>query len=483
MISRRGLLAGLMAGAALPLWAEAPGTSPRPARRPAPALPEGAALVEKARLGGDFSYVVADLASGRVLDAHEPDAPMPPASVAKTMTALFALERLGAAHRFETRVMAVGTLSGGRLAGDLVLVGGGDPTLDTDRLGDLAAALAASGLREVTGRLLYCATALPMIERIAADQPEQVGYNPGISGLNLNYNRVHFEWRRQGGAWNLAMDARSERFVPQVGMARMRIEKRDLPVFAYTQRAGFEEWSVAESALIADGSRWLPVRQPARYAAEVFSVLCAARGIRLGPGESIATLPADAVPLVACQSAPLADILRDMLKFSTNVTAEAVGLAASGAGTLRGSAATMSDWAGRRFGVHARFGDHSGLGAASRISAADMVRMLRGGRALQPGFPALLKDTALGDAGGRELAPPVRLHAKTGTLNFVSALAGYLEPASGPALAFAIFAADLPRRAALPLDAREAPPGGKPWAQRARGVQAQLLRHWAAAYR
>lgn len=480
MIARRGFLGGLMAGAALPLWAGAPETSLRP--KPRPGQADGRALVEKARLGGAYSYVVADLASGRVLEAAAPDAPMPPASVAKTMTTLFALERLGAGHRFETRVMAVGQVSGGRLAGDLVLVGGGDPTLDTDRLADLAAALAGSGLREVGGRFLYCANALPMIERIAADQPDQVGYNPGISGLNLNYNRVHFEWRREGAAWRLAMDARSERFVPPVAMARMRIAERELPVFAYAQREGIEEWSVAESALIADGSRWLPVRQPAAYAAEVFSVLCAARGIRLGPGESIAALPEGAVPLVACQSAPLADILRDMLKFSTNITAEAVGLAASGAGTLRGSAATMSDWAGRRFGIEARFGDHSGLGAASRISAGDMVRMLRGGRAAQPGFAALLKDTGLADARGHDLAPPVRLHAKTGTLNFVSALAGYLEPAGGRPMAFAIFAADLPRRAALPLDAREQPPGGKPWAQRARGAQAELLRHWAAAY-
>lgn len=489
-IARRRFLSGLLAGVALPVWAEAPSRSPRPVARPeAQALPRaqtrdiegGRRLVDAAKLGGAVGYVVADLASGQVLEASNADLPMPPASVAKTLTTLFALDKLGPKHRFETRVMRVGELSGGRLSGDLVLAGGGDPTLDTDQLGDLAAALAARGVREVTGRYLAYAGALPMVARIAADQPDQVGYNPGISGLILNFNRVYFEWKRAGGDWSVSMDARGTRFMPQVTMVRMQVASRDLPLFTLDAAGGVDAWTVAASALIADGSRWLPVRHPAEYAAEVFAALCAAQGIKLPAAEIVRSLPLDAATITLHQSEPLDEILRDMLKFSTNVTAEAVGLAASEAGSVRGSAAVMGDWASRRYGISARFADHSGLGADTRISAADMMRVMIAAR--QSGLPGLLKETGLVDAEGKEVKTnPVRVHAKTGTLNFVSTLSGYLEPPGGRRMVFAIFAADLPRRAALALADREEPAGGRGWVRRARRLQGQLLRRWTEVY-
>ena len=490
MIERRGVLAGILAGlfggVALPVRAEAPTRSLRPRSRGGPAkAPDGGArrLIDAAGLGGALCYAVADMATGQVLEAEGLTEAMPPASVAKTVTTLFALEKLGPAHRFETRVMRAGTLVGGRLEGDLVLAGGGDPTLDTDQLGDLVAALAASGLREVTGKFIAYAGALPQIDRISTDQPDHVGYNPAICGLILNFNRVHFEWKRAGDDWAVAMDARAERFVPAVRTARMQIKDRDAPLFTYTSAANVDQWTVAGSALTGDGSRWLPVRHPATYVAEVFAVLCAAQGIRLPTAEIVTILPAGTVTIVAHQSAALDTILRSMLKFSTNITAEVIGLAASGAGTLRGSAATMSDWARRRFGIMAQFGDHSGLGAASRISAGDMVRVMVAAREKERTFPSLLKETGLADAEGREVKQnPVRLRAKTGTLNFVSGLAGYVQPPGGRALAFAIFAADVPRRAGIPMADRERPEGGPGWAKRARRLQSQLLRRWVALY-
>ncbi len=484
-IARRRFLTGILAGVALPVWADAPVTSPRPvARRLPEAQGTGAAaqrLIAAAKLGGLVGYVVADVASGAVLEAGNADLPMPPASVAKTLTTLFALEKLGHAHRFQTRVMRVGALVGGRVEGDLVLAGGGDPTLDTDQLGDLAAALAARGVREVTGRFLAYAGALPTLARIAADQPDQVGYNPGVSGLILNFNRVYFEWKRAGGDWAVSMDARGTRFVPQVAMAKMAVVAREVPLFTLAAAQGVDAWTVAASALTADGSRWLPVRHPAEYAAEVFATLCAAHGMRLPPATIVQALPPGAEVIAAHQSATLGQILRGMLKFSTNITAEAVGLAASEAGSLPGSGAVMSDWAKRRFGITARFYDHSGLGAATRISAADMLRVLLAAR--HGVLPGLLKETGLVDAAGKVVkASPVRVQAKTGTLNFASALAGYVVRPGGRGLAFAIFAADVPRRAALALENREEPPGGQAWVKRARRLQGQLLRHWAEAY-
>jgi D-alanyl-D-alanine carboxypeptidase/D-alanyl-D-alanine-endopeptidase (penicillin-binding protein 4) len=447
-----------------------------PAANPAQA-PAAEALIAQARLGGRVSYAVLDARTGALLEGREPTATQPPASVAKAVTALYAMDRLGAGFRFSTRVLATGPVEGGRLRGDLILLGGGDPTLTTDGLGDLAAALRARGLREISGRFLLHAGALPGIPTIDPGQPDHVGYSPAISGLNLNYNRVHFEWRRAQGGWQVSMDARAERFVPAVRMARMRIVQREAPLFTYAARDRAEDWTVAASALGKGGSRWLPVRQPALYAGEVFQTLAAAQGIRL-PEPQVLTggMPGGTV-LAEVTSAQLPELLREMLRWSTNITAEALGLAASGASSLSASGARMSEWLAGRFGVEARFVDHSGLGDTSRISAVGMAQVL-----LRAGAAGPLRGM-LRDFGPRKgSAAPVRAAAKTGTLNFVSGLGGYVTAPAGRDLVFAVFAADTARRDALRGTERERPAGGPQWTRRAREMQAQLIERWAAVY-
>ncbi|MBE0553582.1 MAG: D-alanyl-D-alanine carboxypeptidase/D-alanyl-D-alanine-endopeptidase [Rhodobacteraceae bacterium] len=481
------MLAGLLAGVAGSALAEAPATSPRPEPRPFsdPGLPAGERLIEAAKLGGTTGFVVADAATGAILDAVNPDALLPPASVAKTITALYALEKLGADRRLVTRVLATGPQVGDRFEGDLILSGGGDPTLDTDDLGDLAAMLRKAGIRGVTGRFLAHAGALPALERIAADQPDQVGYNPGLSGLILNFGRVYFEWKRAGDGYAVSMDARGERFAPKIALTRMDLADRQSPLFTYRLRETTEDWTVARPALGKDGSRWLPVRRAAPYVAEAFRGLCAAQGITLPKAEVVATLPGATRELARLESEPLAEVLRGMLRWSTNITAEAVGLAASGAGTLIGSGRTMTDWAQRHLGHPGDFVDHSGLGSASRVTAAGMVRALIAGRASRSGaaLPGILREVGMRDDQGKAVkGHPVSVLAKTGTLNFVSGLAGFIRPPAGRELAFAIFSADPARRAALPMEDRESPPGGEAWLKRARRLQGQLISRWAESF-
>ncbi|MES2144896.1 MAG: D-alanyl-D-alanine carboxypeptidase, partial [Pseudomonadota bacterium] len=279
MITRRAVLGGLLAGASAPAFAEAIERSPVPPPRPGKGKAAAAAgdagrsarLVEAAKLGGATGFVVLDAATGAVLEARAADVPMPPASVAKAMTSLYALDRLGGRFRFATRVLATGPIEAGMVQGDLILAGGGDPTLQTDQLGDLVARLAKSGLRGVTGRFSYWDAGLPGLPYVAADQPVHVGYNPAIAGLNLNFNRVNFEWTRDsGGGWTVAVDARGERFLPAVDLVRVAVVDRKVPLFTYEPGATREGWTVASAALGKAGSRWLPVRHPGLYTAEVF---------------------------------------------------------------------------------------------------------------------------------------------------------------------------------------------------------------------
>ena len=488
MVSRRWVIGALVAGVAGPVLAEAPVRSLRPLARPdaarvaaAPVVVRrgGGALVDAAKLGGQVGYLVVDAASGDVLEARAPETALPPASTAKTITTLYALERLGAGYRFATRLIATGPISGGQIRGDLVLAGSGDPTLSTDVLAGMAAALRARGVTGVSGRFLIYQGALANLRSIDPDQPDHVGYNPAISGLNLNFNRVYFEWKRAADGWNVTMDARSDRVVPPVKMARMKVVARETPLYTFSETGGVDSWTVASGALGKGGSRWLPVRQPGAYAGDVFRTLARAQGITLPEPDSAAATPGGTV-LVEVASDPLPLVLEDMLKFSTNMTAEVVGLTASGGAlpTLAASAAQMQGWAAQRFGRAGHFVDHSGLESGSRVAPADMVAALV---AAQGGpLRGLLKPFALRDARGREVRNhPVKVQAKTGTLNFVSGLTGYVAVPGGRDLAFAIYAADTARRDAVPMAAREDPPGGAAWVRRARVLQSQLIESWA----
>jgi len=238
--SRRIFLGALLGSAAGHALANAPVISPRPiarnGSRPVSAAPSAEHLIDQAKLTGKVSYFVADARTGKVLEERDGSTDLPPASVTKAITALYALEKLGSGYRYKTRLFVNGTVRNGHLQGDLILAGGGDPTLDTDALGDMAARLRAAGVTKVTGKFLVYGGALPNIEEIDQGQPVHVGYNPAISGLNLNFNRVHFEWKRQAGQYKLTMDARAKRFAPQVGIAKMRVVERSLPIYTYSQK-------------------------------------------------------------------------------------------------------------------------------------------------------------------------------------------------------------------------------------------------------
>jgi len=489
--SRRLFLGAALSGMAGAALGGAPAISLRPVARPgggaARLAPSAEALVAEAQLSGRVGYAVADAASGQVLEEGDGATGLPPASVTKAVTALYALDALGPGYRFETRLFATGVLEGGVLKGDLILAGGGDPTLDTDALAALAAGLKKAGVRELRGQFRVWGGAVPFKRAIDEGQPEHVGYNPAISGLNLNYNRVHFEWKRAGGKYTISMDARTARYRPDVTVARMQIADRSVPVYTYRDAGGRDDWTVARGALGNGGARWLPVRKPELYAAEVFATFARSQGIDLGKPALQDSAPQGGV-IATHHSAPLRDILRDMLKYSTNLTAEMVGLVASArrkgrAVPLAQSAQAMNDWAAQRLGMTgAALRDHSGLSDRSRLSAAAMAKGLS--RAHEAGLlRPLLREHRMRDANGREMRDhPVKVVAKTGTLYFVSSLAGYVRTPQGADLAFAIFTASDSLRSRIDPKRDERPPGARGWNRRSKQLQQALIERWSAVY-
>ncbi|MFQ8433214.1 D-alanyl-D-alanine carboxypeptidase/D-alanyl-D-alanine-endopeptidase [Amaricoccus sp. W119] len=432
------------------------------------------AIFARSGLGRGSGFAVMDLGTdlnrGALLESHRANDQFPPASVVKILTALYTLDALGGDYRFRTRVIMAG--------GDLVLIGDGDPGLDTDALGDLAGEVARSGQRP--RRLWTASGALPAIGMIDRDQPPLAAYNPAISGLNLNYNRARFSW--SGG--RLRVTAPGERFTAPVTVPRVTPTDRARP--RLTTGASGEVWQIPRGDLGGEGSIWLPVRDPAPYAASAFSALLGGAG--LGPPAPSGTVPPGTSGSVVAEhlSDTAVDLVRNMLFHSTNLTAEALGLRASQArgaapGDLARSGAAMRDWARGHLGLErASIVNHSGLTDATRIAPGEMLRVLA--RAHRP-LAGLLRERRIGASPDNPgfLPSRARLLCKTGTLDFVSALAGYLT-IGDRRLAFAIFAADPAARSRIPAAERDNPPGAKAWARRAREQEQALLRRWATLY-
>ena len=465
-IDRRVFLGHASAAAALAMIAPAaraqtapgalaPLTSAAPVRRPAPPVSE---LIDAARLNAQVSFA-ALAPDGRIVEARDADLPLPPASTLKTVTALYALDRLGPAHRFRTRVL---------LDGDtLILAGGGDPVLDSDALAVLATEVAAAMAGRGVARFVVWGGALPQITEIAPPQADHLAYNPSLSGMILNFNRVLLDWRGGQSGPRLSLTARGEDVAPQAYSVRIAVADRAAPLLAYDGDRQTESWTIAARTMGKSGSWWLPVRRPELYAGDVFQTLARAKGLVL-PAPEVGYAAPSGAEIAGHDSPPLRDILRDMLHYSTNLTAEAVGLAASGAADQAASGQAMADWLrGQGIAGEVAFADHSGLSPDSRISALTLARALAA-PAARDRIETLLKTDPLAEALGAE-ARGSGVRGKTGTLNFVSNLAGY-----GPGgIVFAVLTADAARLAATAGE--DLPDGVLGWTTRSKRLQRKLV--------
>ena len=486
---RRIVLAfGLSALAGVALGAE-------PVTLPAPKT--GDQLRAELGLTGVSGWILVDLATGGVVDSANADRPFVPASVAKLPTAAFALDALGPNHRFETRLLADGAIGSGRLNGDLILQGGGNPELDTDALAELAQRLSQKGVRRVTGALIADGSALVQVPEIETAQAEDSSYNPSVSGLNLNFNRVHVKWDARRGRDELSVEAAAERLSPPVSHVSVNVTARPgQRLFALDTRGGREHWQMARRAFRGRAARWLPVKQPEAYAADVFRIVAGSHGITLGPARS-ARSPRAANVVASHQSRPLGPILRDMLRYSTNLTAEVTGAAATrsvgiAAQSLAESADVMNAWAASVGGFPVgdpgfRFVNHSGLTTGSKVSPRRMAQLLSAfarrqadpaaqHRVLPGGIAGYLKPHNVAAKDFPLDYDRLAVVAKTGTMSYIRGLAGYISTPGGRQFAFAIFSNDLAARGG------GAQRVNKRWMGRAKGFERALIRNWVLRF-
>jgi len=478
-LSRRHMLMGAVCATALTLRTPLAAASDE--------LPAIKDILGGRNVSGPTGFALADAQTGQIIDEGLAGRALPPASVAKVATALYALENLGPTRRFVTRFLTGGRVQDGALHGDLILATGGDPKFDTDALGTLINNLKAAGVRRITGGFYVYDGAFPYMRQIDDRQTAYASYNPAISGVVFNFNRVHFEWKRAGDGYSFAMDARAKRYAPKVTVIQTKLSDHDAPVFTYRDSKDKEVWHVARNALGNGGARWLPVRNPAAYLGDVATTLSAQLGVSL-PAAQVTRELGDVGELARVISEPVEELVRGMLKYSTNVTAEVLGMAASfqrgvQVSNLRSSARAMNAWAKTRFGLTGlSMVDHSGLGDASRVSARAMISLLTDAKAKAALMPLLKAYKTDRHEGPVVSSAPLTTLAKTGTLDFVTSLAGYVAGPNGETRAFAMISADLPRREEAKQIGKEVPVGARTYRAQARLLQRDMLHYWTVKY-
>ena len=378
-----------------------------------------ASVIAGGRLGTSLDDVIGDpelgigrqdnclvvSSEGGVIYERNPDRQLIPASTLKLLTAVVALKKLPAAG-FTTRVVSAADISGGRIASDVWLVGGGDPLLGSKEyeasypdqpraftdLGLVADQLVGPGIRKIEGSVL---------------------------GDDTRYD--------------------AERYLPswKVGY-RTSGNMGSLSALSFDD--GFVSWRPRAFVVSPD---------PAVYAASALTDLLRARGVEVTGPPGRGTAPAKNNLLATVPSLPLKQIVGEMLVHSDNETAELLTKAIGDGTTVKGVAEVRAALVSMGYDVSGlATSDGSGLDTGDRATCGLLHAVLTGpSRAdiLGAGL-AVAGETGTMFDRFRNNPAADRLKAKTGALEGVVGLAGIVEPH----LTFAFLANGLP----APSDAR-----------------------------
>ena len=385
--------------------------------------------------------------------SYRANAYMNPASVMKLVTTYAGLELLGPSYTWSTPVYVDGTLANGVLQGNLVIQGRGDPKLVMERLWLLLRRVQALngglGINTITGDILLDRSAFVISSQNPADfdgEPLRP-YNASPDALLLNYKSVVMTF-----VPNLAAGTAAVGFEPP--MANLQVPA-SVPL---SPGRGCTDYRAALQADFSDPFRisfkgsypagcgekaWaVAYADPASYAERTVLGMWQEMGGKLGGRVREGRAPAGLKSAFELSSPPLADVVRDINKYSNNVMAQQVFLTLSlqqgpGPGNNEASRALVRNWWRERIGETDQpvMDNGSGLSRQERVTPQGLARMLQ--TAYVSGvMPELMASLPIAGVDGTLRRGASRVsqgwaHLKTGTLRDSTALAGYVHTPSG----------------------------------------------------
>jgi D-alanyl-D-alanine carboxypeptidase/D-alanyl-D-alanine-endopeptidase (penicillin-binding protein 4) len=389
---------------------------------------------------------------GRTLLAHNADGAMNPASVMKLVTTTAALDLLGPAYTWRTEMHVQGRLeSSGQLEGDLVLKGGGDPRFTLENFWMLLRDVRARGVRDVTGDLVVDRTlfAAPEIDPASFDGEPTRPYNVGPDAALVNFKATRLTFVPDAQA--RAVRIYAEPPLPDLNIVN-NLGVTDGPCDAWPERP---EADFATSTLVFNGayplacgekSKHFSLLPPLEYTRALFDHLWRGLGGSFSGRVREGTVPAGSQPLASIESATLLELVRDINKNSNNVMARQLYLGLStGSGTPatpEQSRAVIDQWLRSRSLSMPELviENGAGLSRAERIAPRNLARLLATtwqspyGPELASSLPIAGVDGTLKRRFNNGSPVVGRAHLKTGYLENVRAIAGYVHGDGGRTL-------------------------------------------------
>ncbi len=401
----------------------------------------------------NISLLVKEPGAKSALISLNADKAMNPASVMKLFTTYAGLELLGPAYTWKTEAYAVGEIRGSTLNGDLLLKGGGDPKLSIDRFENLLKHLRERGLRTIRGDLILDRSffEVPAYDPAAFDGEPLRAYNVGPDALLLNFKTARFLFApsADGKSVVIAPDAKPVQLeiVNRVRLvegacgdwqSRILLDvQMPTPLLVKVSFSGNYPRSCEEQ-------NWnISLLDHTRFVGGVFAGLWKDLGGKWDGLVKVMPMPANARLLAASESAPLADAVRDINKYSNNVMARQLFLTLSAEkagvpGSATRSIEIIREWLGKK-GIAAPelvLENGSGLSRAERSSASTLSALLDAawGSSVMPEFVSSLSLLGVdGTLRKRGRGEPVagQAHIKSGTLTDVRAIAGFVLDSRG----------------------------------------------------
>jgi D-alanyl-D-alanine carboxypeptidase/D-alanyl-D-alanine-endopeptidase (penicillin-binding protein 4) len=389
--------------------------------------------------------IVQEVGSSRPRLAWQPDQPVNPASLMKLVTTFAALEQLGPAWTWNTPVWLQGRVAGGVLYGDLVIKGSGDPKLVLERIWLLLRRVRQQGVQEIRGDIVLDRSGFQVPEQSPADfdgEPLRP-YNVRPDALLLNYRSVVLTFTPDAARGSAQVSADPPLAGVQVDTA--------LPLTS----APCDDWRGALKADFADSARIrFAGAYPGSCGEKTWAVAYAdprsyneraLAGIWLEMGGVLRGVVRDGAapatpPSFEIASPSLAEVVRDINKFSNNVMAQqlflTLGLTRLGVGTPENARLALRQWLGDRFGAAGTavvVDNGSGLSREGSLSARLLAEVLQAAWA-SPVMPELMSSLPVAGVDGtmrRARSSLGRAHLKTGSLRDVVGVAGYVLANSG----------------------------------------------------
>ncbi|HEX5751836.1 MAG TPA: D-alanyl-D-alanine carboxypeptidase/D-alanyl-D-alanine-endopeptidase [Archangium sp.] len=404
------------------------------------------------------------LDDGSVVFSHNADELLNPASNVKLVTSAAALSTLGPEYRYETEFL-VESESDGLKAKTLYVRGKGDPSITTERLYGIVGELFHTGLREVQDIIVDdswfdAERTPPGFDQEDSDR----AYMAPTGALSLNWNAVGVYLRpgdTLGAKGVVEVEPQSDFFVVENTLTTGNARARRFSVAS--DAAGTQQKIIVRGQVPLGGaymSVYKKIDNPPMYFGQTLKQMLNARGVKVKGKVKAGLTPSKAKLVYVSQSETFDLILKRLNKLSSNFVAETLlktmGAEARGApGSFAKGIDVVEDFLAREVGIPRGtyvMKNGSGLNDANRFSAAQFDRILRYMYERFPLAPEYL--SSLGIAGkdgtlkyrfdGTEAVG--RLRAKTGTLENVSALSGYVQAAGGEKFIFSMMVNDYPGR-------------------------------------